>query len=116
MATKARNYGGVPVTYVAGETTIEIEKAIKFPQRRRVPFDTVGIDTAVQVWGIAVSDLRIDGQPLNPERGHRIIFTEDGLTEVFEVLPDEGDSVSHLTAADSQHRINTKRIIEGGDA
>lgn len=108
MATKARTYAGVAITYARGVASVSITNAIKFPGRKRAPFDTVAIDTTIQNWGIAVEDLVLSGNETDPARGDLITFTEDGVTSTYEVLPDEGDSVSHLTAGDSQHYIHTK--------
>lgn len=108
MATKARLYAGVAITYARGAASVEIEKAVKFPGRKRSPMDIVAIDSTIQNWGIAVEDLVLSAVQTDPARGDTITFTEDGVTQTFEVLPDEGDSVSHLTAGDSQHYIHTK--------
>lgn len=112
MATKARQYAGVAVTYSRGALSVSITKAVKFPGRKRTSMDIVAIDTTIQNWGIAVSDLVLSGATVTPQRGDRISFTESGRVHTYEVLPDEGDSVSHLTAGDSQHYIHTKKISE----
>lgn len=109
MATKARTYAGVAITYARGAASVAITKAVKFPGRKRSPMDIVAIDTTIQNWGIAVEDLVLSGSQTDPARGDTITFTEDGITQVFEVLPLDGDSVSHLTAGDSQHYIHTKQ-------
>lgn len=109
MATKARTYAGVAITYARGAASVAITSAIKFPGRKRAPMDIVAIDTTVQNWGIAVEDLVLSGSETEPAHGDTITFTEDGITSTYEVLPDENDSVSHLTAGDSQHYIHTKR-------
>lgn len=110
MATKARTYAGVAITYARGAESVDIAKAVKFPGRKRSPMDIVAIDSTIQNWGIAVEDLVLSGSETAPVRGDLITFTEDGVTQTFEVLPDEGDSVSHLTAGDSQHYVHTKQM------
>lgn len=108
MATKARQYAGVAITYARGAASVSIAKAVKFPGRKRSPYDIVAIDTTIQNWGIAVEDLVLSGNQTDPARGDTITFTEDGITNTYEVLPDEGSPPSHLTAGDSQHYIHTK--------
>jgi hypothetical protein len=110
MAEKARLYAGVAITYARGADSVSIAKAVKFPGRRRSPMDIVAIDAAIQNWGIAVEDLVLSAVQVTPARGDVITFTEDGVTATYEVLPQDGDSCSHLTAGDSQHYIHTKQL------
>lgn len=105
-ATRIKRVTGVAIKYGRDDLEIEIEKAVKFPPRKRSQFVQVAIDLTAQDWGIAVEDLSELGT--EPQRGDRITFVESG--EVFEVLPDEGDSTHHKIAADTQYRVHSKQI------
>lgn len=107
QAAKIREHAGVEIVYTTDDGSVTIEKAIKFPQRKRAVLDQTAIDTTIQDWGIGVEDLELPDAAITPARGHTITF--DGDT--YEVLPQDGDSVAYLTAADSQWRIHTKRTV-----
>jgi len=110
QTAKIRDTAGVLIVYSRDTESVVIPRAIKFPGRRQSTMDVVAIDSAIQNWGIAVDDLVLSGSLATPARGDVITFTEEGVTATYEVLPQDGDSVSHLTAGDSQHYIHTKQL------
>lgn len=109
--TAIRQIAGGTVTYRRGATTGSVNAAVG-----KTDFQAADGDQTLVTWSsvdflIAVAELLLAGNPIEPAAGDRIERTIAGQTVIHEVTAPPGEPVLAFSdPGHTQYRIHTKRI------
>lgn len=102
---------GVPVSYRRGEDSVELVAVVGSTRFEAEQEDGRILESESRDYLVAPGDLVLDGQPVEPRRGDRIVETIGGQPCLFEVAAPAGEPIwQWIDPARIQMRIHTKQI------
>jgi hypothetical protein len=104
----AQAAAGEPTTYSRGSLSVQLTVLPGQVGWNADPTRGLVVESDDADWLIPAGQLVLNGQPTLPQTNDRLTIVRDGVTQVFQVLPNDGQPY-RLDATQSLLRIHTKR-------